>query len=320
MFYLNHLKKFLLNNKNLEFIVPNYIFYERIDKFLYKIFFEHSYSIIINWIQLGMIYINYKKAKINQFINQGERLFIFSMPKLFNKIFFYQYIDFNIIKEDVNWILINKPPGLVTHPSPGNWNCTLLNGLINKFEYLKNIYRAGIINRLDKETSGVMIVAKNDFARLNLKYQIENNVMVREYMTIVGGKILFSGIIKKKLNKDLFNPMKMSENKFEKLKKSTTFIIPNRFGYFKDLFVTKVFCIIKTGKKHQIRSHLSSIKHPILGDNLYGGKNLNFINRHMLHSRMISFKDPYIQKKFLCYSSNPFDMVNLISKFNWIYK
>lgn len=198
-----------------------------------------------------------------------------------------QNIPLNIIYEDEHIVIINKPSGMVVHPAPGNYDNTLVNALIYHFKELSDLngpIRPGIIHRIDKKTSGLIIVAKSNEAHRYFAELIREHKINREYIAIVNG-ILNNDIIHIDLpiGRCLNDRQKMMVTKHNS-KKAYTDVIPLHF--YKNHTLVK--CILKTGRTHQIRVHLSYIKHPVVGDEIYGKYIDDFGQR--LHAYKISFK------------------------------
>jgi len=217
----------------------------------------------------------------------------------------------NILYQDSDIAVINKPPNLVVHQGAGVKLPTLVNLLLFHCKDLSGIsgeLRPGIVHRLDKETSGVMVIAKNDKSHVNLSSQFKNRVVSKTYLAIVHGQIKQeSGNINLKIGRDKRNRLKISNNSSSLREAETDWRVIERFKKF-----TLIEAYPKTGRTHQIRVHLDSIGCPILGDKIYGShkkvnvlKNLK-IDRHMLHAKKLEFLHP-ITNKNLSFTANPQD-------------
>lgn len=294
----------------------------RIDKFLINKLPLISRNKIQDAIEEGLILVNQKKVKSNFRIKADDKInfeddFFIKKKNLELKA---ENINLKILYEDQDLAVINKPAGLVVHPGCGNMEKTLVNGLLYHFkENLpskdpKISTRPGIIHRLDKDTSGIILIAKNDFAMTFLAKQFEDHSIDRSYICLVWNDIkedkgtienfLFKSALEKKVL-----CFKTCENKNYK-KAITHFEVLSRYG-----FATLIKCKLETGRTHQIRSHMQSIGHPVFGDSLYGGKifpNFNKISKfksflenayqlmphQALHSKSISFIHPRDKKKY----------------------
>ena len=211
-------------------------------------------------------------------------------------------IALNIIYEDDDILVVNKPSGMVVHPACGNYSGTLVNALLNYPGFLtkfneprvtadeSRIMRPGIVHRLDKDTSGIMIVAKTGPSHRKLSNQLKNRTMIKKYIAIVKGIVeLDEGIINEPISHDKKNRMKMAIDKLEG-KEAITFYRVVKRNREKNFTVLEV--MPKTGRTHQIRIHLSHIGHPILGDILYNGPIIEGLSRQALHAKSISFIHP----------------------------
>lgn len=199
-------------------------------------------------------------------------------------------IPLDIMHEDEDVIVINKPSGLVVHPAPGNYEGTLVNALLFRYpDGLSRInpLRPGIVHRLDKETSGVMLVARNDNAHIALARQFSRHTISRKYVAVVGGKVEFDeGLIDLPIGRDKNNFRKMKAGFLDNTRPAQT-----RYRTLKRTVSYSVLEISpKTGRTHQIRVHLAHMGHPVLGDKKYGSHNTGI--RLMLHARYIGFNHP----------------------------
>lgn len=222
----------------------------------------------------------------------------------------------NIIYQDSDIAVINKPPNLVVHQGAGVKSPTLVNLLLFHCKDLSGIsgeLRPGIVHRLDKETSGVMVIAKNDKSHVSLSSQFKNRVVSKTYLAIVHGHIQQeSGNINLRIGRDKKNRLKISNNSSSLREAETDWRVIERFQKF-----TLIEAYPKTGRTHQIRVHLDSIGCPILGDKIYGSrkrvnviKNLK-IDRHMLHAKKLEFLHP-VTNKNLSFTANPQDDFDFI--------
>ena len=201
-------------------------------------------------------------------------------------------IPLNIVYEDSDVIVVNKPQGLFVHPAPGNESGTLVNGLVyhcgDELSAINGVIRPGIVHRIDKDTSGLLIVAKNNEAHLKLSEQLKERKAMRKYVALVNGNIKEdSGTINKPIGRNPSDRKKMAVV-FGGREAVTHFNVLERFGQY-----TLVECILETGRTHQIRVHMASIGHSIVGDTLYGIKKEKFnLNGQLLHAKTIGFVHP----------------------------
>lgn len=205
-------------------------------------------------------------------------------------------LNLNIVYEDDDIIIINKPQGLVIHPSIGHFDDTLVNGLMYKYhDNLSNVngqYRLGIVHRIDKDTSGLVCIAKNNQAHNFLAQQLKDHTMNREYIALVNGVINEDeAIINLPIARDKNNPLKMSINSLGK-EAYTKINVIKRFSNY-----TLLNCKLKTGRTHQIRVHLAYIGHSVVGDKTYGNKKQEIYNNgQLLHAYKLSFIHPKSNK------------------------
>jgi 23S rRNA pseudouridine1911/1915/1917 synthase len=256
------------------------------------------------------------RIKINDVI-KGE------IPPSGPSEFLPEPMDLAILHEDERLIVINKPPGLVVHPSPGHLAGTLVNGLLHHCPDLKGIggeIRPGIVHRLDKDTSGVMVIAKDDEAHQFLSRQFKERKIKKEYMALIFGELFpDSGKINLAIGRHPSDRKKMSTISRRARDAETLWTVINRFNGFSLVSVN-----LKTGRTHQIRVHFSAIHHPIVGDPVYSGGKifkttsretqtiLKTADRQMLHARRIAFIHPESEKTVIFEAPIPTDMANLI--------
>ena len=221
-----------------------------------------------------------------------------SMPNLVDEaveeIASDESIDFEVVFEDDSVIVVSKPSGLIVHPGSGIANGTLVNGLAAQFPDLREIgdpTRLGLVHRLDKGTSGLLVVARTPEALENLKFQMQERHVHRQYFAIVAGHVESNkGVVDAPLGRDPKNPLKRAVINSGKYARTHYEIDQKYESPFK---VSMLNCRLETGRTHQIRVHLAAIGHPVLGDELYGGRTaFNIENRLALHAQMLTFLHP----------------------------
>ena len=301
----------------IKIIIPERMKGERIDVAISKMLPDVSRSKIHTAIKLGDTVINGKKFKAKDKSNGSE--VVSFMIKKNNNEWIAEKIPLNIIYEDEDIIIIDKQSGLVTHPGPGNWSGTLANALLYYDQNLAKIDRAGIVHRLDKNTSGLMVVAKNLKSQKYLTEQLQAHSIHREYSAIVYGYMISGGSIDKPIGRDPKDRVKQAiiNNGKEAL---THYRLIDRFKNH-----THVKAILETGRTHQIRVHLSHIGYPLIGDPIYGGRvrypkkasqelkeSLKNFERHALHSKKITLVHPISGEVMSWKSSLPVDMTKLL--------
>ncbi|WP_462088233.1 RluA family pseudouridine synthase [Mesomycoplasma hyopneumoniae] len=229
--------------------------------------------------------------KKNQIVKTGQKIRIFNDYKRPKPQLEPAEIDFEIIFQDQNMILINKPKNLVVHPGVGNWKNTLVNGLISHFDSLEQLdhIRPGIVHRLDKDTTGLLLVAKNAKAHSFFVNELANRQIKRFYKAIVIGKVLHKFMkINLPIGRDLKNPLKKTISFFNSKPAITNVELIKHFSYQNQDF-SLVKCQLETGRTHQIRLHLAHIGYPIYGDPIYG-KKIDELGQR-LHAYKLVFKD-----------------------------
>lgn len=225
---------------------------------------------------------------------KGGEVVEVSIPEVKPSSLNAESIPLSILFEDDFLLAVNKPAGLVVHPAAGNWSGTLVNALLYHFETLSNIdpVRPGIVHRLDKDTSGILLVAKQDKAHLELSRQLKEREIDKFYQALVHGKVAHqSGVIDKPVGRHPKNRKKMTvlAGGREAL---TRYEVLERFKDY-----TLLVCKIETGRTHQIRVHLSSLGHPVVGDEVYGKKEKDlFAKRQLLHAWKLRLKHPVTGK------------------------
>ena len=299
--------------------VPNSLANRRLDKVSSELFPDFSRTQIKKWILEGRIIVNGELSRPKEIVQENDEIEINPIEE--KKVSWSaQDIDFEIHHESDDFIIINKPPGLVMHPGSGCYDKTLANGLIFRYPELVNLPRSGIVHRLDKDTSGVLLIAKNEQFRNYFIDQMQQRKVIKEYTAVVVGSTLGSFSIDEPVGRDKFNRTKMSIRPDGK--EALTFVKSSkRVGNYSILDIS-----IHTGRTHQIRVHLSSKKLPIVGDNTYdpgrsiardsSDKLIEIIRsfpRQALHARFLSFTCHKTKNEISFNIQNPLDMKNLIS-------
>ena len=306
--------------------VPETLSGQRIDLALTAMLSGVSRSKIKTSILDGRVLLNEEiVSKLNTKLHGGEVIEItFIEEEVVETI--PQEINLDIVDEDVDFIVVNKTPDLVVHPGAGNKTNTLLNGLLFKFPELKKLPRGGIVHRLDKDTSGLMVVAKNEKSLFNLSNQISNRTVTRIYQAFVVGKISKSGKIDEPIGRHPSNRQKQSVLSSGK-EAITHYSLGATYGNYSHLFLR-----LETGRTHQIRVHLSHLGFPIIGDPLYGRKRrfakstdsklrevIEQFPRQALHASSLGFLHPSTNKKIEFTIELPKDIKNLEAKLAQLY-
>ena len=271
--------------------VPDNLAGLRLDKALAQMFPEHSRNRLQRWLKEGHVSLDARSAKPKQKIWGGERVEIRSQPDPSDAAPRPERIALNIVYEDDDVLVINKPAGLVVHPGNGNWNGTLLNALLHHSPQLAGIPRAGIVHRLDKDTSGLLVVAKTLQAQTSLVRQIQARTVKREYLALVHGAVRSGGEVSAPVGRDPRNRTRMAVVPKGRAA-LTRYKVAKRFAG-----VSLLECSLDTGRTHQIRVHMQSLGHPLVGDPVYrrgrgGDTERARLERQALHAARLEFSHP----------------------------
>ena len=285
---------------------------QRLDLFLMQKFPGQSRSHLQKLIANGKILIDGHSVKASYKLNGSEKVSISEM-KVEALSVEPENIPLDVLYEDSDIIVINKARGMTVHPADSVVNGTLVNALLYRCKDLSGIngvMRPGIVHRLDKDTSGVMVVAKNDKAHINLSEQIQSKLAKRTYLAIVHGQIVDSaGIIEGAIGRHKTDRKKMSITPDGK-SAITEFRVIERFKDY-----TFVECNLKTGRTHQIRVHMTSIGYPLVGDPKYGTRKNPFdIKGQALHSHILTLNHPSTDEKMSFTAPLPEDMNNILEE------
>lgn len=248
--------------------IPRELHGQRIDSVLAELIPEYSRSQLSNWLKQGKITINNSQLKPKDKVAGGEEIDFAVDLSLENKVERCEPEDIplNIIYEDDDILVINKPSGLVVHPGAGNPDHTLVNALLFHHSSLQQLPRAGVIHRLDKDTTGLLIIGKTLESQTNLVRQMQERTIQRRYLTLVQGHLISGGEIDTNYGRHPRNRLKMAVCA-QGRQAITHYSIRKQYQYFTLLDVQ-----LLTGRTHQIRVHMAHINHPVVGDPLYGGR------------------------------------------------
>ena len=287
----------------------------RIDKYLGDTISDLSREMIIKLIKDGEVLVNGKTIKSSYKATENDEVLInIPEPKEINIV--PQNIPLNIVYEDQDILVINKQKGLVVHPGNGNEDGTLVNAIMayckKDLSGIGGVIRPGIVHRIDKDTSGILIIAKNDKAHLNISEQIKNHQVKKTYIALVRGIVKENeATINMPIGRSTKDRTKMAVDRNGK-EAITHFSVIKRY---EDMTLLKVR--IETGRTHQIRVHLSHIGYPIIGDNVYSnGKNKFNVVGQMLHSYEIEFTHPTTGEKMVLKAELPEYFKNIIGDVN----
>lgn len=261
---------------------------ERLDKFVCDKT-DVSRSLCKEMIEQGLVLVNNKKEKQSYKIKPNDYITI-ELPEVKEYEILPENLNLNIVYEDDDVAVVDKPYGMVVHPASGIYQHTLVNGLLYQLKNLSGIngvMRPGIVHRIDKDTSGLLMVAKNDQAHNSLSEQLAKKTVNRRYIALVYGKIEHdAGKINAPIGRDELDRKKMAVVEDGK-EAVTNFVVLERFKDF-----TLVECRLETGRTHQIRVHFKYINHPLVGDPLYGPRHVIGDTGQFLHARLLGFNHP----------------------------
>ena len=268
----------------------------RVDKVLVERLKDYSRSQIQAWLKEDAVTINGEVTKANRKVAAGDEIVI-TIPEPVTLDLLPENIPLEIVYEDDDLAVINKPQGMVVHPSAGHPNGTLVNALLYHLENLSTIndvIRPGIVHRIDKDTSGLLMVAKNDKAHESLAKQLKDKTSLRKYVALVHGNISHEkGTINAPIGRSKVN-RKMQAVMAEGKPAVTHFNVLERFEQF-----TLVELQLETGRTHQIRVHMQYIGFPLAGDPVYGPRKTLPGNGQFLHAKLLGFKHPTTDKEMV---------------------
>ena len=304
----------------------------RVDKYLMNRVENATRNKIQNAANEGSIYVNNKVVKSNYKVKPGDIVKVMFSHPPYENLLVGEKMDLDILFEDENLLVVNKPAGLVVHPGHGNYNGTLLNGLIYHFKNLpfNSDGRPGLVHRIDKDTSGLLVIAKDERSMTDLAKQFYLKTSKRKYLALVWGIVADEkGTVNANLARDPKNRLIMSvpkENESFGKKAITHYRVIERFNY-----LTLLECELETGRTHQIRSHMKHIGHPIFSDSRYGGDKIlkgtifnkykqfvsncfDIMPRQALHAKSLGFIHPVTNKELYFESELPQDFQNCLKK------
>src|SRR6266852_5785040 len=296
----------------------------RLDRALVSVLPDQSRSQIQRLINEGQVRVAGREAKSNQQVKTGQEISV-EVPTLVDPIPLPEALPLPIVYQDRDLIVVDKPAGMVVHPAAGHASGTLVNALLHHVDDLSGIggeKRPGIVHRLDRGTSGVMVVAKHDAAHEELSRQFAEREVEKEYIALVWGEVMAGRRIDAPIGRDPSNRKKMStaSARVRRSREAVTRIVrAEHFGRM----LTMAQVAIHTGRTHQIRVHLSAIGHPIVGDALYGGvhrrvpgdlRAVTHLDRPFLHAAHLVFQHPEDGRKMEFMSALPEDLQKVLDE------
>ena len=286
----------------------------RVDRALARLFPEHSRSRIAAWLKEGRILLDRREVQPDSKVWGGEAVDLALPADPREAPAAAEDIGIKVVFEDESVLVIDKPAGLVVHPGSGNWSGTLLNALLHHAPGLEQVPRAGIVHRLDKDTSGLLVVAKTLVAQTSLVRQLQARSVERIYMALVHGRVARDGEVEAPIGRDPRNRVRMAVNAAGK-PAHTRYRVLQRHAN-----TTLLECKLSTGRTHQIRVHLQSIGHPLVGDPVYRGtaRGANIgpvaaFKRQALHALRLAFLHPQSGTRVEFHAPIPADLHDLLN-------
>jgi 23S rRNA pseudouridine1911/1915/1917 synthase len=258
----------------------------RIDQALARLLPEESRSRLARLIEEGHVLVDGEQVAAKRKLKSGEAVEVALAPRIEESAYAPEAIALDVVHEDDEVLVVNKPAGLVVHPGSGNWAGTLLNALLHHAPALEHLARAGIVHRLDKDTSGLLVVAKTEPAQHALVRQLQARTVKRTYLAVVRGKVAGPGKVDAPIGRHPVHRTRMA-------------VVPGGKTAITHYRVREAFaghtlleCDLETGRTHQIRVHLASIGFPLEGDPVYAGRGAQKLDRQALHAWKLAFLHP----------------------------
>jgi len=288
----------------------------RLDKALSTLVPQYSRSRLQQWIEAGHVSVDGEVTRAKRTLYGDETVTIRPQPAPEELAFEPQPMALPIVHEDAAIIVIDKPAGLVVHPAAGNWSGTLLNGLLHHCPSLAGVPRAGIVHRLDKDTSGLMVVAKTLEAHTDLVRQLQARTVRREYLALVwGAPNAASGTVDAAIGRHPRDRIRMAVSRSATAKPAVTHYTRLATGALDGRPVSLVGCRLETGRTHQIRVHMQAIGCALVGDQLYGKQHLAAVfPRQALHARQLGLLHPASGEAAAWSSPLPPDLAELLAR------
>lgn len=298
--------------EDVKIIVEDKYIAKRIDKILATVFANFSRTQVQNLIQDGHVVVNGKIVKASYKLEENDEIEV-HFPKAESTDILPENIPLDVVYEDQDVIVVHKPTGMIVHPSAGIYTGTLVNALLyhcHDLSGINGVMRPGIVHRIDKETSGLLMVAKNDIAHQSLSQQLQEHTVTRRYYALVHGLIPHEfGRIEAPIGRDVNDRQKMTCTDKNAKEAITNFKVIERF---KDMSLVE--CRLETGRTHQIRVHMQYIGHPVVGDPKYGRRRDDTSFGQYLHAKTLGFVHPRTHEHLLFDSKLPQEFLDKIEE------
>jgi 23S rRNA pseudouridine1911/1915/1917 synthase len=285
---------------------------ERLDRFLAHRLAGISRTRIQRWIALGAVRVEQTLRLPSYRLSGHEEVEVEAQPLESEQAFLPDPVPLRILHEDEDLVVIDKPAGLVTHPAPGHWRNTLMNGLLHAYPRTARLPRAGIVHRLDRNTSGVLVCARSERAFVARSAQLAERTMGREYLAVVAGTIPEAGSIDAPIGRDPHHRLRMAVVAAPPGKPARTDYRVLARRSLGGAGHAVLLCRLQTGRTHQIRVHLASIGHPLLGDATYGGAARAGFERQALHAWRLRLVHPATGRPLTLAAPIPDDLRGLL--------
>ncbi|MDB6061657.1 MAG: pseudouridine synthase [Verrucomicrobiaceae bacterium] len=306
----------------LDISVPSAFSGKRFDQIAAELFPDYSRARLQSWIKSGELTVDGAPRQPKDKLQAGVRLALRAELQPVNDTWRAEEIALSIVYEDADILVIDKPAGLVVHPAAGHADGTLLNALLHHCPEINTVPRAGIVHRLDKDTTGLMVVAKNLTAQANLVAQLQARDVHREYEAVVSGVLVSGGTVDAPIGRHGRDRKKQAVLAHGGKEAITHYRVLKRFRAY-----THVRCLLETGRTHQIRVHMMHLRHPLLGDRVYGGRfkipaeadadfvaYLRAFPRQALHARRLQLVHPRSGEAMQWETPLPADMTELLAQ------
>jgi 23S rRNA pseudouridine1911/1915/1917 synthase len=296
------------DGRALHLVIPLELAGLRLDQALARLLPGQSRSRLARLIEEGHVRVDGAPSSVRSKVKSGESVDVALVPRPADTAFLPEAIALAAVHEDDDILVVDKPAGLVVHPGSGNWEGTLLNALLHHAPALRELPRAGIVHRLDKDTSGLLVVAKNEAAQLDLVRQLQERTMKRTYLALVRGRIARPGRVEAPIGRHPVHRTRMAVVAGGK-PAVTHYRVREALPAH-----TLLECDLETGRTHQIRVHLASIGHPIEGDAVYAGRGERLLGRQALHAWKLALRHPASGQAVRFESPLPADMAGLLER------